>query len=74
MTEHELLTRITCNPKIFGDKAIAQGHCLAVEHFPDRMAAEDTKEDILQDFPWLEKEDIQACIPYAARMVGNEAP
>jgi uncharacterized protein (DUF433 family) len=36
------------------------------------LAAGHTHENVLEDFPWLEREDIQACLLYAARMVGNE--
>jgi uncharacterized protein (DUF433 family) len=72
MNERELLARITYNPNIFGGKAIIRGRRLAVEHILDLMAAGHTLEQILEDFPWLERQDIQACIIYAARMVGNE--
>jgi uncharacterized protein (DUF433 family) len=36
------------------------------------LAAGDTPETILQGYPWLEKEDIQACLVYARRVVGHE--
>ena len=31
-----------------------------------------TAESILADFPWLEHEDVSACLIYAKRAVGNE--
>jgi uncharacterized protein (DUF433 family) len=43
-----------------------------VEHVLDMPAAGDTPELLLQGYPWLEKEDIQACLVYARRMVGHE--
>lgn len=72
MSENELLQRITYNPKIFGGKAIIRGRRLAVEHVLDMLAAGHSRQQMLDDFPWLEEEDIQACMVYAARVVGNE--
>ena len=36
------------------------------------LAAGHTQENILEDFPWLERADIHACLLYATRLVGNE--
>jgi uncharacterized protein (DUF433 family) len=72
MDETKLLERITYNPEIFGGKAIIRGRRLAVEHVLGLMAADHSKGDILGDFPWLEPEDIQACLIYAKRVVGAE--
>ena len=36
------------------------------------LAAGDTPETILGGYPWLEPEDIQACLVYAKRVVGHE--
>lgn len=62
MDEQKLLERITVNPKMFGGKPIIRGRRLAVEHVLGMLAAGDTSETILQGYPWLEKEDIQACL------------
>ncbi|MFO0927205.1 MAG: DUF433 domain-containing protein [Gemmataceae bacterium] len=72
MDEHKLLERITVNPTIFGGKPIIRGRRLAVEHVLGMLAAGDTPEVLLQGYPWLEREDIQACLVYARRMVGHE--
>ncbi len=72
MNEQELLKRITFNPKIFGGKPILRGRRLAVEHVLGMLAAGDTKETILEGYPWLEPDDIQACLLYAQRLVGHE--
>jgi uncharacterized protein (DUF433 family) len=72
MDEKELLERITVNPKIFGGKPIIRGRRLAVEHVLGLLAAGDTVETILEGYPWLEPEDIQACLVYAHRLVGHE--
>jgi uncharacterized protein (DUF433 family) len=36
------------------------------------LAAEDSPETILEGYPWLEVEDIRACLVYARRPVGHE--
>lgn len=72
MDEQKLLDRITVNHKIFGGKPIIRGRRLAVEHILGMLAAGDTVETILEGYPWLELEDIQACLAYAHRIVGHE--
>ena len=72
MEENRLLERITVNPKIFGGKPIIRGRRLAVEHVLGMLAAGDTPEIILGGYPWLEKDDIKACLVYAHRLVSHE--
>lgn len=72
MNEKELLQRITVSSDIFGGKPIIRGRRLAVEHVLSMLAAEDSPETILEGYPWLEREDIQACLAYAYRVVGHE--
>ena len=72
MDEDKLLKRITVNPKIFGGKPIIRGRRLAVEHILGMLAAGDTPDVILEGYPWLEYEDVQACLAYAHRLVGHE--
>ncbi|MGV0025558.1 DUF433 domain-containing protein [Phormidesmis priestleyi] len=72
MNEQQLLDRITVNPQIFGGKPIVRGRRLAVEHILGMLAAGDTVEMLLAAYPWLEREDIQACLIYARRLVSHE--
>ena len=72
MDERELLERITFNPEIFGGKPIIRGRRLAVEHVLGMLAAGDSAETILNGYPWLETEDIQACLLLARKVVGSE--
>ena len=72
MDEEKLLERITVNPRIFGGKPIIRGRRLAVEHVLGMLAAGDTPDTILAGYPWLEVEDIRACLVYARRLVGHE--
>lgn len=67
-----LQERITYNPEIFGGKPIIRGRRLAVEHVLGMLAAGDTMETLLDQYPWLEREDIVACLLYAKSVVVNE--
>lgn len=72
MSETDLLKRITINPEIFGGKPILRGRRLAVEHVLGMMAAGDTAQTLLSAYPWLEPDDIRACLLYARKIVGEE--
>jgi uncharacterized protein (DUF433 family) len=72
MDEQKLLERINVNPAIFSGKPIIRGRRLAVEHVLGMLAAGDSIETILEGYPWLEREDILACLVYARRLVANE--
>jgi len=70
--DRELLARITVNPEIFGGKPIIRGRRLAVEHVLGMLAAGDTAESLRAEYPWLEADDVRACLLYARRVVGHE--
>jgi uncharacterized protein (DUF433 family) len=72
MTETELLSRIQVNPQIFGGKLIIRGVRIAVEHILGMLAAGDTPERVLQEYPFLEPEDIQACLAFAYQSMSGE--
>lgn len=72
MSEDHLLQRITINPAIFGGKPIIRGRRLAVEHVLGMLAVGDDIDTILEGYPWLEREDILACLAYAHRLVEHE--
>ncbi|HLA49761.1 MAG TPA: DUF433 domain-containing protein [Thermodesulfovibrionia bacterium] len=72
MKDEELLKRITFNPAIFGGKPIIRGMRIAVEHILGMLAAGSAVEELLEGYPFLEKEDIQACLVYAHRIIAHE--
>jgi len=72
MSERELLDRITYNPEIFGGKAIIRGRRLAVSHVLGMMSAGSSIEELLEHYPWLQREDIHACLSYASRITARE--
>ena len=71
-TNPDLLKRITARPDVFGGKPIIRDMRIAVEHVLGMLAAGDTAETILQEYPILEPEDIQACLFFAHRSLTGE--
>lgn len=72
MTEDELLERIRVDSGIFGGKPIIRGMRFAVEHVLGMLAAGDSPDRLLQEYPVLEPADIQACLAYAHRSLSGE--
>jgi uncharacterized protein (DUF433 family) len=68
MDERKLLERIMVDPKTFSGKPIIRGRRLAVEHVLGMLAAVDDIATILAGYPWLEREDVLACLTYARRL------
>jgi uncharacterized protein (DUF433 family) len=65
MTEERLLHRITANPAILGGKPIVRGMRIPVELILSLLAQGASSGEILEDYPDLHQEDIQACLAYA---------
>lgn len=70
--ESELLARITVRPDIFGGKPIIRDMRIAVEHVLAMLAAGDTVETVLEEYSFLEPDDIQACLLFAHRSMEGE--
>jgi uncharacterized protein (DUF433 family) len=72
MIQEHLLQRITSHPEIYGGKPVIRGRRLAVEHILDLLASGDSPTQIADGYPWLEPEDVQACLAYAAKLARHE--
>ena len=72
MLDDELLQRITVRRDVFGGKPIIRDMRIAVEHVLAMLAAGDSADTVLQEYPSLEREDIQACLLFAHRTVTGE--
>ena len=64
--QKNLVERITTNPEIFGGKPIVRGMRFRVVDMLELLGSGMTYEEILLDFPYLEMDDIRACLYYAA--------
>lgn len=61
------LHRITVNPEQCGGRPCLRGMRVRVSDILDLLASGATREQILQDYPYLEADDITAALEYAAR-------
>lgn len=68
----QLLRRITVDPQFFAGKPVIRGRRLAVEHVLGMLAAGDSVEDVLAGYPWMDRDDVRACLLFAQRAVGHE--
>jgi uncharacterized protein (DUF433 family) len=62
--ETTLLNRITNNPDILTGKPVVRGMRLSIEHILIARGISD--KDIIEEYPFLEEDDIRACLLYAA--------
>ena len=67
-----LTDRITLNPKTLGGKPTIRGLRISVEHILAALANDIPLDDLMSDYPELEKEDILACLEYARERVSEE--
>jgi uncharacterized protein (DUF433 family) len=68
MSERELLSRITRDPDICHGKPVIRGLRYPVSTLLELLASGMTPEEILQDYPDLEMDDLRAALLYAARL------
>jgi len=67
----QFFSRISINPDICFGKPCISGHRIWVSLILDRLATGETIDELLQDYPGIDKEDILACIAYGAEMSRN---
>jgi uncharacterized protein (DUF433 family) len=61
-------TRITVDPAQCGGRPCIRGLRFRVKDMLDLLAAGQSREQILKDFPYLETDDITASLEFAARL------
>lgn len=71
MKDEQLLQRITLNQKIMAGKPVIKGTRLTVEYILNLLAHGETVEKIVQEYEGLNREDIQACLLFANKFLGN---
>lgn len=73
MTDDDLLLlqRIVSTPGVLGGKPRIDGTRVGVAHILEALAAGDTAEQIVRDFPWLSHDDIRAALLYGAHQAQN---
>ena len=68
MTREELLSRISIDPDVCFGKPCIKGHRIWVSLVLDMLASGWSYQEVLDNYPGIEREDILACIAYGAEM------
>jgi uncharacterized protein (DUF433 family) len=68
-----LLSRITIDPAICHGKPAIRHLRYPVESLLEYLAAGDTFEDLLREFPDLERDDLRACLEFAAQSLKHKS-
>jgi len=58
--------RITIDPDVCNGRPVIQGTRIAVDTVLGFLAAGDSVEDVLEEYPRLTREDVRACLEYAS--------
>lgn len=66
-----LLERITTDPDVVHGRPAIRGTRVRVADVLSLLAAGATEAEILADYPYLESDDIKACLEYAAAQAGH---
>ena len=64
--------RISIDPTICHGQACIRGTRIPVHQIVRMLANNDTVEDLLQEYPTLSREDILACLDYAAALTEEQ--
>jgi uncharacterized protein (DUF433 family) len=68
MTSAELLDRIVVDPAICFGKPTIRGHRIWVSLILGYLAEGWTPEQLVEEFPGIDRDDVRACIAYGARL------
>lgn len=69
--EKELLKRITIIPGLMGGNPTIRGMRFKVSDVLGYLSSGMSEEELLKDFSYLEKDDITACLIYAAKKLDH---
>ena len=63
--------RILIDPDVCNGRPVVRGTRVTVQTVLEFLAAGDSIEDVLDEYPGLTRADIHACLDYASRVMGN---
>ncbi len=63
--------RISIDPDVCNGRPVVRRTRIAVQTVLEFLAAGDSVEDVLEEYPSLTRADVQACLDYASRVMGN---
>jgi uncharacterized protein (DUF433 family) len=67
-----LLNRITTNPLVLTGKPVIRGMRISVEQVLKMLSRGISHQEIIEEYPLLEEDDIRACLLFAASKVSKE--
>lgn len=67
-----MLERITFHPDICNGRPVVRGTRITVQTVLEFLAAGDSIEDVLDEYPDLTRDDVQSCLEYASRLMANQ--
>ena len=68
MNRQAILRRINVDPRVCGGKPCIRGHRIWVSLILDLLSSGSNFEEVLENYPGIDIEDIRACIGYGAEM------
>ena len=68
----EWLDRIEMKKDVLCGKAVVKGTRLSVQHLVGLLAQGWSEQDVMDAYPGLSRDDLLACLKYAAESVANE--
>lgn len=63
--------RIMVQPDVCNGKPVIRGTRITAQTVLEFLAAGDSVEDVLEEYPSLTRDDVRACLDYASRLMAN---
>ena len=70
--EKGFMKRVVLNPKVMVGKPVIKGTRITVESIVHRVAQGMTFDEIIEDYPYITKDDIKSALLYANSLVAGE--
>lgn len=64
-------SRISMSPDVCNGRPVIAGTHILVQTIMEFLGAGDSIEEVLEEYPALTREDIYACMQFAARLMAN---
>ena len=63
--------RIMVQPDVCNGKPVIRGTRITAQTVLEFLAAGDSVEEVLEEYPSLTRDDVRACLDYASRLMAN---
>ena len=73
MKDEQLLERVVLDPSVMAGKPVIRGTRLTVDYILNLLAHGSSTTDILDEYQGITAEDVQACLLFATRSLGDTA-